>query len=107
MSRLFLSLPPLLIVLFALGEVTAPASLQQRNSEALSTKGGVGDITGQYEIPDAKWPEWAHPYPKPGCADGLAFSAGRGKPPSLRRVFQVLANGEAVPAASVTVAWNV
>lgn len=31
------------------------------------------------------------PYPKPGQADGLAFSAGQGKPPSLRRVFQVLA----------------
>ena len=31
------------------------------------------------------------PYPKPGHADGLAFSAGRGKPASLRRVFQVLA----------------
>jgi len=31
------------------------------------------------------------PYPKPGHADGLAFSAGQGKPASLRRVFQVLA----------------
>lgn len=31
------------------------------------------------------------PYPKPGHADGLAFSAGQGKPPSLRRIFQVLA----------------
>ena len=31
------------------------------------------------------------PYPKPGHADGLAFSAGSGKPASLRRVFQVLA----------------
>ena len=31
------------------------------------------------------------PYPKPGHADGLAFSAGHGKPASLRRVFQVLA----------------
>lgn len=31
------------------------------------------------------------PYPLPGQADGLAFSAGRGKPASLRRVFQVLA----------------
>ncbi len=30
------------------------------------------------------------PYPKPGHADGLAFSAGHGKPASLRRVFQVL-----------------
>lgn len=32
------------------------------------------------------------PYPRPGHADGLAFSAGRGKPASLRRVFQVLAD---------------
>jgi uracil-DNA glycosylase len=31
------------------------------------------------------------PYPKSGHADGLAFSAGTGKPASLRRVFQVLA----------------
>ena len=31
------------------------------------------------------------PYPKPGHADGLAFSAGQGKPHSLRRVFDVLA----------------
>jgi uracil-DNA glycosylase len=31
------------------------------------------------------------PYPRPGHADGLAFSAGHGKPHSLRRVFSVLA----------------
>lgn len=31
------------------------------------------------------------PYPGPGHADGLAFSAGQGKPASLRRIFQVLA----------------
>lgn len=31
------------------------------------------------------------PYPRPGHADGLAFSAGSGKPASLRRIFQVLA----------------
>jgi uracil-DNA glycosylase len=30
------------------------------------------------------------PYPLPGHADGLAFSAGHGKPHSLRRVFDVL-----------------
>ena len=30
------------------------------------------------------------PYPKPGVADGLAFSAHVGRPPSLRRVFDVL-----------------
>lgn len=32
------------------------------------------------------------PYPRPGHADGLAFSAGHGKPASLRRIFQVLAH---------------
>jgi uracil-DNA glycosylase len=31
------------------------------------------------------------PYPRPGHADGLAFSAGQGKPHSLRRLFSVLA----------------
>lgn len=30
------------------------------------------------------------PYPLPGHAEGLAFSAGHGKPHSLRRVFEVL-----------------
>jgi uracil-DNA glycosylase len=30
------------------------------------------------------------PYPGEGVADGLAFSANAGKPPSLRRVFDVL-----------------
>lgn len=30
------------------------------------------------------------PYPRPGHADGLAFSAGTGRPHSLRRVFEVL-----------------
>lgn len=30
------------------------------------------------------------PYPIEGHADGLAFSAGHGKPASLRRIFQVL-----------------
>jgi uracil-DNA glycosylase len=31
------------------------------------------------------------PYPTEGHADGLAFSAGRGKPRSLQRIFEVLA----------------
>lgn len=31
------------------------------------------------------------PYPTAGHADGLAFSAGRGRPRSLQRVFEVLA----------------
>jgi uracil-DNA glycosylase len=32
------------------------------------------------------------PYPRPGHADGLAFSAGHGKPVSLRRIFDILKN---------------
>ena len=31
------------------------------------------------------------PYPTPGHADGLAFSAGHGRPRSLARIFEVLA----------------
>lgn len=31
------------------------------------------------------------PYPTPGHADGLAFSAGQGRPRSLARIFEVLA----------------
>ena len=30
------------------------------------------------------------PYPRPGHADGLAFSAGHGRPVSLRRIFEIL-----------------
>ena len=30
------------------------------------------------------------PYPRPGHASGLAFSAGHGKPVSLRRIFEIL-----------------
>ena len=37
------------------------------------------------------------PYPRPGHADGLAFSAGHGKPVSLRRIFEILALREAPP----------
>ena len=40
------------------------------------------------------------PYPKPGQADGLAFSAGHGRPASLRRVFQVLAADRLRPRSS-------
>lgn len=48
------------------------------------------------------------PYPKPGQADGLAFSAGAGRPASLRRVFQVLAAdrpGFAAPPVWKLDAW--
>lgn len=44
------------------------------------------------------------PYPKPGHADGLAFSAGQGKPASLRRVFQVLAQDR--PGWSAPQVWK-
>lgn len=48
------------------------------------------------------------PYPKPGHADGLAFSAGQGKPASLRRIFQALADdkpGWAPPEVWKLDAW--
>ncbi len=48
------------------------------------------------------------PYPKPGHADGLAFSAGHGRPHSLRRIFQVLAAdrpGWQPPAVWTLDAW--
>jgi uracil-DNA glycosylase len=48
------------------------------------------------------------PYPKPGHADGLAFSSGQGKPASLRRIFQVLAAdrpGFQLPALWALDAW--
>ena len=48
------------------------------------------------------------PYPTAGHADGLAFSAGLGKPASLRRIFQVLAEdrpGFAAPAVWKLDAW--
>jgi uracil-DNA glycosylase len=48
------------------------------------------------------------PYPRPGHADGLAFSAGQGRPTSLRRVFDVLEAdrpGWRRPAAWALDAW--
>jgi uracil-DNA glycosylase len=44
------------------------------------------------------------PYPTAGHADGLAFSAGRGKPRSLARIFEVLARDRPGFAAPET--WN-
>jgi uracil-DNA glycosylase len=44
------------------------------------------------------------PYPRPGHADGLAFSAGQGKPHSLRRVFEVLEADR--PGWRRPAAWN-
>ena len=48
------------------------------------------------------------PYPRPGHADGLAFSAAHGRPVSLRRIFAVLAAdrpGFVPPASSRLDAW--
>ena len=48
------------------------------------------------------------PYPTAGHADGLAFSAGRGKPRSLARIFEVLAQdrpGFAPPEVWALDAW--
>jgi uracil-DNA glycosylase len=48
------------------------------------------------------------PYPTAGHADGLAFSAGSGRPRSLARVFEVLAAdrpGWAAPATWALDAW--
>src|SRR4029453_6309827 len=65
MRRRTLSLAAWLTVIAGLIVLSPSASLQQR-SDSISAKGGVGDITGEYEIPDPAWPQWAHPYPKPG-----------------------------------------
>lgn len=48
------------------------------------------------------------PYPTAGHADGLAFSAGRGRPRSLQRIFEVLAEdrpGFVAPAQWRLDAW--
>ncbi len=48
------------------------------------------------------------PYPTAGHADGLAFSAGRGRPRSLARIFEVLAQdrpGWAPPSVWKLDAW--
>lgn len=44
------------------------------------------------------------PYPTPGHADGLAFSAGQGKPRSLARVFEVLARDR--PGFQAPLNWS-
>jgi hypothetical protein len=56
MRRLFF--PPIasLFIVLGLCWLTPPASLQQRDAASSYAKGGVGDVTGEYEIPDPKWP---------------------------------------------------
>jgi uracil-DNA glycosylase len=44
------------------------------------------------------------PYPTAGHADGLAFSAGRGRPRSLARIFEVLARDR--PGFTVPENWS-
>jgi uracil-DNA glycosylase len=44
------------------------------------------------------------PYPTAGHADGLAFSAGRGRPRSLARVFELLA--DARPGFTPPASWS-
>ena len=44
------------------------------------------------------------PYPTAGHADGLAFSAGKGRPRSLARIFELLA--EARPGFVAPAAWS-
>lgn len=44
------------------------------------------------------------PYPRPGHADGLAFSAGHGKPVSLRRIFDILKSDR--PGWEPPAAWS-
>jgi uracil-DNA glycosylase len=44
------------------------------------------------------------PYPTAGHADGLAFSAGKGRPRSLARIFELLA--EARPVFVAPAAWS-
>ena len=52
MRRTLLPLSASIVALVAL--LGASASLQERS--AAPAKGGVGDITGPYEVPDPKWP---------------------------------------------------
>ena len=62
--RLVLRLTPLVLLIF--GWLASAAAPQQGAPGTAPAKGGVGSITGPYEVPDPKWPEWAHPYPTPG-----------------------------------------
>jgi hypothetical protein len=66
MRRRTLSLSAWLVVLFGFAVLAPRASLQQRGGSPTFAKGGAGDVTGDYEVPDPNWPQWAHPYPKPG-----------------------------------------
>src|SRR4029077_9217231 len=66
MRRRTLSFSAWFVVLFGFALLSPRASLQQQTGNPASAKGGVGGITGEYEIPDPAWPQWSHPYPKPG-----------------------------------------
>ena len=66
MRRLILSVIASLLVVFGLGLLTSPASPQQQGAASRHPKGSTLDVLGEYEMPDPKWPQWSHPYPKPG-----------------------------------------
>ena len=66
MRKLILSVIASLLVVFGLGLLTSPASPQQQGAASRHPKGSTLDVLGEYEMPDPKWPQWSHPYPKPG-----------------------------------------
>ena len=67
MPRFLLSLLAASSLAFSSSGCSAPsASPPQTGGAASEPKGGVGEIAGPYQVPDGKWPQWAHPYPKPG-----------------------------------------
>ena len=66
MRKLILSVIASLLVVFGLGLFISLASPQQQGTAPRYPKGSTLDVLGGYEMPDPKWPQWAHPYPKPG-----------------------------------------
>ena len=70
MRGFFLLLVASSLALGALGCSSSPSS-STSSTDSSQTKGGLGDIVGPYQLPDPKWPQWAHPYPKAGYVWGL------------------------------------
>jgi len=66
MRRPTVSFAAWLVVLVGFTLISPRASLQQQTASPAAAKGGVGGITGEYDVPDPGWPQWAHPYPKTG-----------------------------------------
>jgi hypothetical protein len=69
MRGFFLLLVASSLALGALGCSSSPSS-STSSTDSSQTKGGLGDIVGPYQLPDPKWPQWAHPYPKAGYVWG-------------------------------------